>query len=137
MIHGSPEAVYRMVRSAFNTAVVFVWDVRYEGCATARERLGDFIAEAMAKVALPVEDSAEPMYGTFPIANVISSLVDAFSAIYVEQGYMEIRNKRRKALIAVFKEKLEAEFMLVPRTKKDMMEKNPSLYPPKKTRRKK
>jgi hypothetical protein len=140
MIHGNPETVYRMVRFAFYTAVEFVWDVRYEGCesaATARERLGDIVVEAMTKVVLPVEKVEEPMYGTFPIANVISSLVDAFSAIYVEQGYMEIRSKRRKALISVFKEKLEAEFMLVPRTKKDMMEKNPSLYPPKKTRRKK
>ena len=140
MIRGNTEKVYRMVRFAFTTAVEFIWDVRYANCesaATARDRLEDIIRQAMSTFVPPVVETEEPMYGTFPVANVVSSLVDAFSTIYVEQGYMEIRNKRRKALINAFREKLEAEFMLVPRTKKGMMEKNPSLYPPKKTRKKK
>jgi hypothetical protein len=139
MIHGHHETVFLKVRFAFTTAVEFIWDVRYANCesaATARERLDGIIRQAMSDFVLPVQESEEPMYGTFPVADVVSSLVDAFSTIYVAQGYMEIRNKRRKALISAFREKLEAEFMLVPRTKKDMVLKNPSLYPPKKTRKK-
>jgi hypothetical protein len=135
MLYGDKQEVIELYREALYKAVFLAWDVvKPSVCNTvAQESLKVIANKAIDEECsnLNVTHSLYPLHGK-PDPKLPNSLLDAVCAAYGKP----VLDRKRADILRVLKANVELAFNSIPRTKKDLQNKHPDLFPKKRQRKK-
>lgn len=132
MLYGDRDEVIAKVREALRVACYFAWDVVKESTANtaAQERLKYFVELVLVDLELPVVESELPLHGTINSCKLALVVIPKLCDVY-ENGVL---GKKRIRLAKTFSAKLDFLLNSIPKTKTELKQRYPELFPAKRKR---